>query len=87
MTPKEKRAAVIGGLCIIGLGIAAIVSPDLMADAEASGRHGLLKRLVIWAWSVPGGIIAVLLGAASVWSGVKAIGRSSNKSAAPCGVG
>jgi hypothetical protein len=76
MTAQEKRAAVIGGLCIVGLGIAAIVSPDLMSEAEVSGRNGLLKRLVAWAWSVPGGIIAIALGSASVWKGFRGSSKS-----------
>jgi len=76
MTAKEKRAAAIGGLCIVGLGIAALVSPDLMSDAEAAGRHGLLKRLVAWAWSVPGGIVAIVLGVVSVWNGFRGSSKS-----------
>jgi hypothetical protein len=73
MTAKEKRGAIIGGLAFIGLGIAMIVHPDLAEGAEASGRHALLKTIIVWMWGIPGGIVAILLGSASVWSGIKAI--------------
>lgn len=71
MTAKAKRAGIIGGLIFIGLGIAAIINPDLMEGAEASGRHFLAKLIFIYLWSRPGGIVAILLGCCSIWGVIK----------------
>lgn len=72
MTAKEKRSAIVGGLIFIGLGIAMIVNPNLAEGAEASGRNALLKTVILWVWGIPGGIVAILLGIASMWNGIKA---------------
>lgn len=71
MTGKEKRAGIIGGLILVGLGVAAIINPDLMEGAEVSGRNFLIKLVVVYLWSRPGGVIAVLLGCASIWGVIK----------------
>lgn len=67
MTGKERRSGIIWGLIFIGLGIAAAVNPDLMEGAEPSGRHYLLKQTVVWLWSRPGGVVAILVGTALLW--------------------
>lgn len=79
MTAKEKRGAIIGGLIVIGIGIAMIASPDAAEGAEASGRHSIGETIFIWIWGIPGGIVAVLLGGTSLWSGIKAIKEDRTK--------
>jgi len=71
VTGKEKRAGIIGGLVFIGLGIAAIINPNLTEGAEASGRNFLIKLVFIYPWSRPGGVIAILLGCGSIWGVIK----------------
>jgi hypothetical protein len=79
MTAKEKRGAIIGGLCVIVVGLVMIVQPDAAGGAEASGRHFILRTLFIWIWGVPAGIIAILLGGASIWTGIKAVREDREK--------
>ena len=62
------RARLLSGLfwalVLVGLGIAMIVTPDAMIDSEeptrARGRglYWILKTV----WSMPGGIVSLLLG-------------------------
>ena len=59
---NEKIKGILSGLFIIALGVAMIYNPDMMNDAEASGRRSLFKSILIWVWSLPVGVIATLLG-------------------------
>ncbi len=71
MTGKEKRAGIIGGLVFVGLGIAAVLNPHLMDNGEPSGRNFLTKLIFVYLWSRPGGVIAIILGCASIWNAIK----------------
>jgi len=68
---KAKVGAVIIGLLIAGVGIAAIIYPDLLDSFDAGGRRALYKSVLKWAWGIPGGITAVLLGGFIGYAGVK----------------
>jgi len=82
MTSKEKRAGIIGGIVFIGLGIAAIVNPNMMEGAEASGRNFLVKLIFAYLWSRPGGVIAILLGCGSIWGVIKPDDNPDEKASA-----
>lgn len=74
MTSKDKRVGIIGGLIFIGLGLTAIMKPDLLDGGDAKGRRFLVKWLVMFLWSRPFGAIAVVLGCGSIWNVIKSSG-------------
>ena len=49
------------GLTVIG--IAMLIWPSAMEGAVASGRHGLIKEVLIAVWGVKGGLWFIGLGA------------------------
>jgi uncharacterized membrane protein len=63
----KKIGTIILCILIIGIGIWAIIQPDLMNGVNPSGRRGLIKRIIIWAWGMPGGIIACIFGALGIY--------------------
>lgn len=70
MHPKyllENWQSVLFGLILVGLGVASLMYPDAMVDAEARGRRGLIKMIIIWAWGWPLGIAGPLLGGLCLW--------------------
>lgn len=62
MENLEKLKSWIGLIALIAIGIYMIADPGLMDGAEAGGRRGLIKQLIIWVWSWPVGILLVLFG-------------------------
>lgn len=64
---NERIKGVLGGLLIFAIGVAMILNPELMNDAEASGRRSFLKSILIWIWSFPVGIIVTLLGGLAIY--------------------
>ncbi len=64
---NEKIKGILSGLFIAAIGIAMILNPDLMNDAEASGRRSFLKSILIWIWSLPVGVIITLLGGLTIY--------------------
>ena len=55
------------GFIFLGLGIWMLTNPELMDGADASGRRALFKSILIWAWGIPGGIISLLIGGATLY--------------------
>lgn len=64
----QNWQSVLFGIGLFGLGIASLMYPDAMVDAEVRGRRGLIKMLIIWAWGWPLGIVGLILGAVCLWS-------------------
>ncbi|QDT44459.1 hypothetical protein Pan241w_45680 [Gimesia alba] len=70
MHPKyllENWQSVLFGLLLIGLGVASFMYPDAMIDAEARGRRGLIKLIIIKAWGWPLGVGGLLFGGLCLW--------------------
>jgi hypothetical protein len=67
---KKKAGEIVGGLLwavlFIGVGAVMIVNPDL-GGYEPHGRHLLIKQIVAWVWSMPAGIVGVLVGLLMLW--------------------
>ncbi len=59
-TIKDILGGVIGGAFLTALGVWMIINPDGAQPSE--GRRRLLKDLINWIWSTPGGIILALIG-------------------------
>lgn len=59
-TIKDVLGGVIGGAFLTALGIWMILNPDGAQPSE--GRRRLLKDLINWIWSTPGGIALALIG-------------------------
>lgn len=61
----NKICFAIGSLILIGLGVWAILSPDLMDGNNAEdikGRHQFIKTVIMYVWGIPGGVIFVFIG-------------------------
>lgn len=63
-TMNKIRFAIVS-LIFIVLGIWAILAPDAMEGHSAEdikGRHQLIKFVIMYLWSIPGGLIFVAIG-------------------------
>ena len=58
-------------LLVFGIGVAMIVNPELMEGASASGRNFIVKKLFIWVWGIPGGIVLLVIGGIYTYSILK----------------
>jgi hypothetical protein len=67
---KKKAGEIIGGLLFaalfVGLGLIMVLNPDLNGY-EPHGKHLLIKKLVAWVWSMPTGVISIVLGLLTAW--------------------
>jgi hypothetical protein len=59
---KEKTGIVIFALIVIGLGVAAIIYPDVMEGADTPPGKSWLEALISWLWGRPGGSVAIIFG-------------------------
>lgn len=61
---KTTLGTLAFGLALVGVGIWAVVQPDLLADYEPSARNAFFKEAVKWAWGKAGGICSIIAGLA-----------------------
>jgi len=50
------------GTILGAAGVLMLIFPSLLDDYVAQGRRGMMKQILIYIWSTPGGIIIALLG-------------------------
>lgn len=58
---NEKIKPWLGIIALLAIGIFMIISPDAMTDADPGGRKALIKTILAYVWSIPAGVIAVLI--------------------------
>ncbi|MGB3466399.1 MAG: hypothetical protein WBA74_14060 [Cyclobacteriaceae bacterium] len=61
----------IGMIVLVAVSIMMIVNPDMATGAEIEGRQTILKVLVAKVWSIPAGIIMLLLAGAAIYGKLK----------------
>ena len=60
---KDRIYLFIWGLIFFGLGLGMILNPHLMDGYVPRGRYYLGKKLLVWIWGTPAGVILELIGA------------------------
>ncbi|MGB3467727.1 MAG: hypothetical protein WBA74_20745 [Cyclobacteriaceae bacterium] len=61
----------IGMIVLVAVSIMMIVNPDMVDGAEIEGRQTILKVLVAKVWSIPAGVIGLLLAGAAIYGKLK----------------
>ncbi len=75
---KDILNRFVVGTILGAAGVLMLIFPGLLDDIVAQGRRGMMKQILIYIWSTPGGIIIALLGLLIVGHAV-AILMSKNK--------
>jgi hypothetical protein len=71
-TGKEIYGGLLCSIVFIALGVMMVVNPDMIAEAgdtdgPSGGKGRLLWTILTWIWSIPGGIVVLVLGALFLW--------------------
>jgi hypothetical protein len=59
---KDFLGGIIGGAALSAVGVMMVINPTGGDDMATQGRRGLIKLLMKYIWSTPGGIIVALIG-------------------------
>ena len=59
---KDFLGGILGGAALAAVGVMMIINPNGGDDVTAEGRRGLIKLLMKYIWSTPGGIVVALIG-------------------------
>ncbi|MEM0962287.1 MAG: hypothetical protein AAGK21_07130 [Bacteroidota bacterium] len=63
---EEVMPALIGGPLLLGMALWLVIDPTAMEGAYTGGRHGAIKAMLAWLWSL-GGWGAAIMAALGAW--------------------